>query len=110
MMKKTLLKPPQSGHGATRKTIAIVGGILGLEPGYRRILEENNFLPKIFNQDSAGLVDRIKSTDAIILFTATVSHKMAEKIRKIANLRAIPLINVQRSSISALRRSVGDFS
>ena len=81
-----------------------------MEPEYRRILEEKSLFPKIYNQDSARLVGRIKGTDAIILFTGTVSHKMAEKIRRAAKVGEIPLINVQPSSISALRKSVGALS
>ena len=108
-MKKIPAGPIQADHGRLRRTVAVVGGITGLEPEYRRILEENNLLPKIYNQDSARLVGRIKGTDAIILFTGTVSHKMAEKIRRAARAGEIPLINVQPSSISALRKSVGAF-
>jgi hypothetical protein len=108
-MKKTPTRALENDHGHLRRTIAVVGGITGLEPEYKRILEENNLLPKIYNQDSARLVGRIKGTDAIILFTGTVSHKMAEKIRRAAKVGEIPLINVQPSSISALRKSVGAF-
>jgi hypothetical protein len=108
-MKQTALKSFEDEHGHAKRTIAVVGGILGLESQYRRILEENKFFPKIYNRDSAGLVGKIKGTDAIILFTGTVSHKMADKIRKVATLREIPLITVQPSSISALKKTVGSF-
>ena len=106
-MRHSALRSRENEHGHTRKSIVVVGGILGLEPQYRRILEENNFFPRIFNHDSARLVGKIKRTDAIIIFTGTVSHKMAEKIKKMAALRDIPLITVQPSSISALKKSVG---
>ena len=102
-MKKKPEKRREGGEERSRKSVAVVGGILGLEPEYRRILEQRDLLPRIYNRDSASLIDRIKSTDAIILFTGTVSHKMAEKIRRAAKVGGIPLINLQRSSISALR-------
>ena len=106
-MKDLSTSLPDVDYGRLRRTVAVVGGILSLEPEYRRVLEENNLFPRIYNQDSARLIGRVKSTDAIILFTGTVSHKMAEKIRRAARSSEIPLINVSRSSISALRRSMG---
>jgi len=108
-MEDISIRPREIDRGRLRRTVAVVGGILSLEPEYRRILEESNFLARIYNQDSARLVGRIKGTDAIILFTGTVSHKMAEKIRRAARSSEIPLINVQPSSISALKRSMGVF-
>lgn len=108
-MKKTGLNSLKGEQGQAKRTIAVVGGIVGLEPQYRRVLEENDFFPRIYNRDSAGLAEKIKRINGIILFTGTVSHKMAEKIRKMATLRAIPLITVRPSSISALKKSVGSF-
>jgi hypothetical protein len=107
-MKETTVKSVEDEYGHSRRTVAVVGGIMALEPQYRRVLEESNFFPKIYNQDSARLVGKIKRTHAIILFTGTVSHKMAEKIKRMAALREIPLFTVQPSSISALRRSMGN--
>jgi len=106
-------RPPESYYGRPKRNVAVIGGILSLEPEYRRVLEENNLFPRIYNQDSARLIGRIKGTDAIILFTGTVSHKMAEKIRRAARSGEIPLVNVPRSSVSALKRSMdvlGNFS
>jgi hypothetical protein len=96
----------ENRHSDVQKTVAVIGGILGLEPQYKRILEENNYLPRIFNHDSARLSGKIERTDTIVLFTGTVSHKMAEKVRRVAHLREIPLVTIRRSSISALKQSI----
>lgn len=95
----------QTGPGRSGiRNVTVVGGILTLEPQYRVILEDNKLFPRIYNRDSAGLLGRIITADLIILFTGTVSHKMAEKVRKAAELRRIPLVTIRRSSVSALRR------
>jgi len=81
-----------------------------LQPQYRRVLEERNLDPRIFNQCSAQIWGGLKGADAIILFSGTVSHKMAIKARKVASSRGIPLITVRRSSVSALKRSISGLS
>ena len=92
------------------KSVVVVGGIMGLQPQYRRILEENNLDPRIFNQCSAQIWGGLKGADAIILFSGTASHKMAIKARKAALSRGIPLVTVSRSSVSALKRSLSGLS
>lgn len=88
------------------RTTAIIGGIHRLEPQYRQVVTENDFIPRIFNQHCIGLKERVEQTDVIILFIGTVSHKVARQVRKLANLRAIPLITIRRSSVTALKRAV----
>ena len=88
------------------KTAAVVGGIAGLAPRYRRILEEHNFTSRIWNQDNIGLKRKVEGMDLIILFTATVSHAMAIKARKMAHSCGIPLVIVSPSSVSALKKSI----
>jgi len=92
------------------KSVAVIGGIMALQPQYRRILEESNLHPRIFNQCNLGISGGLKGADAIILFSGTVSHKMAIKARKAAVSCGIPLITVRRSSVSALKRSLSGLS
>jgi hypothetical protein len=89
-----------------QKTVVVIGGILRLEPQYRRVLKENNFIPRIYNRDSPGLKGKVEGTDFIILFTGTVSHKLARKVRKVASVCKIPLIEARPSSLSSLRRTI----
>ena len=88
------------------KTVTVVGGIARLKPQYKRILMENHFVPRIYNEDGSGFREKMDQSDFIILFIGTVSHKAAHKVRKMAKLRAIPLATVTRSSITALRHLV----
>lgn|GEM_PF-6018778 len=91
-----------------QRNVAVVGGILSLEPQYRRILKENNFVPRIYNRNKSNLRVKVAGTDVIFLFIATVSHKMAQEIRKAANGFDIPLVTVSPSSVSALKRSIDE--
>jgi hypothetical protein len=93
-------------HPCESKSVVVVGGIMALQPQYRRVLEEHDLDPRIFNRDTAGIWGRLKGADAIILFSGTISHKMAIKARKTALSFGIPLITVRRSSVSALKRSI----
>jgi len=97
-------------YSSTQKTVAVVGGIIGLEPQYRRVLEEGNFNSRIYNRDNPGIKRKVEGTDFIILFITTVSHSMAAKARKMANAYGIPLVTVRPSSVSALRRSISALS
>ncbi len=97
---------PTEDRYPSQKSVAVVGGIMALQPQYRRVLEENNLCPKIYNQDSTGIRRKVEGADVIILFAGTVSHRMAIKARKTANSFGIPLVTVTRSSISALKKSI----
>ncbi len=101
------MKAAGDRYSIVKRNVAVVGGILGLEPEYRRILEENNLMPRMYNQGRAGLKEKVEGTDMIILFAGTVSHKMAQIVRKVAGTREIPVVTVRPSSVSALKRFVG---
>ncbi len=102
------MRQVENPYPSLQRSVAVVGGIMRLEPQYKRILEENNFLPKICNQDVTGLCGKVEGADFIILFMSTVSHGMAIKAKKTAVSYGIPLVTVPRSSISALRKSIAD--
>lgn len=95
------------GPAFSPRTVTVIGGIRGLEPEYTRILKDNNLIPRIYNRDTTALVEKVEQTDFIILFIATVSHRMAKKVRKAASGHAIPLVAVKPSSLSALKKSMG---
>jgi hypothetical protein len=102
------MKRAKKPYPSFRKSVAVVGGIMTLEPQYKKILKENNFLPKICNQNVNGFWGKVEGADFIILFAGTVSHGMAIKARKTAATCQIPLVTVPRSSIAALKRSIAD--
>lgn len=100
------MKRPKNAYFPFQKSVAVVGGIMTLEPRYRKVLAENNFLPKICNQNAHGFWGKVEGVDFIILFAGTASHGMAIKARKTAANCGIPLVTVPRSSISALKKSI----
>jgi hypothetical protein len=100
------MKTMEERYSTIKRNVAVVGGIMGLEPEYTRILKENNLVPRVYNQGRVGLKEKVEGTDLIILFAGTVSHKMAQIVRKVAGVRQIPIVTVRPSSISALKRSI----
>jgi hypothetical protein len=100
------MKRLKNPHPPFQKSVAVIGGIMTLEPRYKEILENSNFLPKICNQNVNGFWGKVEGVDFIILFAGTVSHGMAIKARKTAASCGIPLVTVPRSSISALKKSI----
>ena len=104
------MRPAESRYPSQQKSVAVVGGIMALQPQYRRVLEENNLRQRIYNQDSTGIRRKVEGADIVILFAGTVSHGMAIKARRTAASCGIPLLTVTRSSISALKKSISYLS
>ncbi len=57
-----------------------------LQSQYKRVLEEGELSPHVFNRDAAGVWGKVGGADVIVLFSGTVSHTMAIKARKTAAL------------------------
>ena len=58
-------------------SVVIVGGHDRMVSQYKKICKEHKCKAKVFTQMSANLSSQIGSPDLVILFTNTVSHKMA---------------------------------
>lgn len=58
-------------------SVVIIGGHDRMVCQYKKICKEYNCKAKVFTQMSANLSSQIGSPDLIVLFTNTVSHKMA---------------------------------
>jgi len=104
------MAPANNQYLPVDRSVAVVGGITTLQPQYRKILEQNNFNPKICNHDAKELWGKVGGAAFIILFAATVSHGMAISARKAAASHGIPLVTVTPSSVSALRRCLSTLS
>ena len=57
-------------------SVVIVGGHDRMVCQYKKICKEYKCKAKVFTQMSANLKDKIGTSDLLILFTNTVSHKM----------------------------------
>ncbi len=83
-------------------SVLILGGHECMEREYKQMLREKGYSTKIYTKMPSGLKKRIGSPDAIVLFTSTISHSMAEMAIRDAKKKKIPVIKVRNSSKDAL--------
>lgn len=86
--------------------VAIIGGVKGIEREYKDIMKNNDLKCKIYNQKCPDFEKKIKNCEACILFTRTVSHKMAVSCSKVCKKNNIKLIRLNSSSINSLKESI----
>lgn len=83
-------------------SIVIIGGHDRMVCQYKKICKEYKCKAKVFTQMSGNLGDQIGSPDLIILFTNTVSHKMARTAVSEAERRNTDIVRCHTSSGNAL--------
>ena len=59
-------------------SVVIIGGNECMERRYKEVCRRHGCDAKVFCKFKGGMKDRIGSTDLMILFTHTVSHKMVQ--------------------------------
>lgn len=85
-------------------SIVVVGGHDRMAREYLNLCKKYKFKAKVFTQMKSGLNENIGNPDCIILLTDIVSHKMAQKAKKEAQRKNIPVINNHNSSLNALEK------
>lgn len=85
-------------------SIVVVGGHDRMAREYLNLCKKYKFKAKVFTQMKSGLNENIGNPDRIILLTDIVSHKMAQKAKKEAQRKNIPVINNHNSSLNALEK------
>lgn len=83
-------------------SVVIVGGHDRMVQQYKKICKEYHCKAKVFTQMSARLSEQIGSPDLLILFTNTISHKMAHCAVSEANKKNTDIIRCHTSSGNAL--------
>lgn len=83
-------------------SIVIIGGHDRMVCQYKKICKEYHCKAKVFTQMSANLSSQIGSPDLIVLFTNTVSHKMARCAISEAEKCNVEIARCHTSSGSAL--------
>ena len=83
-------------------SVVIVGGHDRMVSQYKKICKEHKCKAKVFTQMSANLSSQIGSPDLVILFTNTVSHKMARCAVVEAERANTNIIRCHTSSQAAL--------
>ena len=84
-------------------SVVIIGGNDRMTCQYKEICKAYRCRAKVFTQMPADFRGQIGKPDLMILFTGTVSHKMAGCALKEAARNSTPLARCRSSSASALR-------
>ena len=91
-------------------SLVIVGGHDCMHCRYEALCEKSGHKVKIFNRMPTGFARHIGSADGIIVFTSTVSHKMAETAVREARRKNIRLLRSHSSSAAALTNMLGQLA
>ena len=83
-------------------SVVIVGGHDRMVSQYKKICRAYRCRVKVFTQMSGNLKEMIGSPDLLILFTNTVSHKMARCAVNEAEKRHADIVRCHTSSGTAL--------
>lgn len=84
-------------------SIVIIGGHDRMVGQYKKICKEHKCKAKVFTQMCGNLEQQIGCPDLIILFTNTVSHKMARCAVAEAQRKNTAIVRCHTSSRSALK-------
>ncbi len=90
-------------------SIVIVGGLDRLKRIYEQQGKKLGFKVKVFGRRVPALGKRISRVDGIVVFTSMVSHHILDEVNRCARLNKIPIIRVNTSSVSGLKRCLAEF-
>ncbi len=90
--------------------LAVLGGIKSLEAEYKKILKSNRIKAKVMNTMVPSFDKVIGNVDGVIMFTDTVSHKMALSCSKLCKKREICLIRHHKGSLNSLFKALDTLS
>ena len=83
-------------------SVVIIGGHDRMVCQYKKICKEYQCKAKVFTQMTGSLKDQIGKPDLIVLFTNTVSHKMARCAAAEAGKNNVAIVRCHTSSGNAL--------
>jgi len=82
--------------------VVIIGGNERMVCQYEDICKDHGCKAKVFVKERGNLKKKMGCPDLLILFTNTVSHKMAKSAIGEAKRNKVPIARVHSSSASAL--------
>ncbi|MBE6994462.1 MAG: DUF2325 domain-containing protein [Ruminococcaceae bacterium] len=91
-------------------SVVIVGGNECMECKYKDICKRHGCKAKVFTKMRGNFADQIGSPDLIILFTKTVSHKMAGCAKQAADRFNTTVAHCHSSSSSALEEVLKQYA
>jgi hypothetical protein len=93
----------------TNMSLILVGGHDRMHDAYKGVCSKRGHRVKVYTQLPARFDKMIGNPDGIILFTATVSHKMIHIAVKEAKRKNIPLFRCHNSSATSLTGALEQF-
>ncbi len=91
-------------------TVAILGGLDRLMPNYEKQAKNLGMEVKMFPRRVPNLPQRLQDVSGIVVFTGTISHPLVIEAVKVARNRGIPIERSHTSSISGLKRCLGQIN
>lgn len=88
-------------------SVVIIGGNECMERRYKDLCKAHGYDAKVFCKCESGMASRIGHPDLLILFTHTVSHKMAKCALESAD-SCTRVVRSHSSSMSSLRSILQD--
>ncbi|PID29200.1 MAG: hypothetical protein CR982_03335 [Candidatus Cloacimonadota bacterium] len=86
--------------------IALLGGVKSLERKYKDIMKKHSCKVKLFNKYVPDMEKRMRSVDAVVLFSDTSSHKMVNTSQMMCKRKKIKMLRIKNGSISCLEESI----
>ena len=83
--------------------IALIGGMDRLERHYKSEAEKFGIELKVFNTSAAGIASKVKTADAVVIFTNKVSHRARKEVMSMVRSRNIPVYQYHSCGICTLR-------
>lgn len=90
-------------------SVVIVGGNDRMHSQYKNVCTGHNCKVKVFTQMPGNFKNQIGSPDLLILFTNTVSHKMASCAIQEASKNNVTVERCHSSSSSALKKILAQY-
>lgn len=87
-------------------SIVVIGGNERMESCYKSIAKSFGYKSKIYTKMCRKMSKSIGRPDAIIIFTSTVSHKMAMKAEEEAKKQNIPILRSHSSGKIAFENCI----
>lgn len=90
-------------------SVVIVGGNECMEGQYCEICKRCGCKAKVFTKENGTMKKKLGCPELLILFTQTVSHKMAISAVQEAKRNNIPIARIHSSSATALKNALSQY-
>lgn len=83
--------------------VSLVGGLDHLEPHYRNEAKKAGHELRVFLQYESGMESKLRSTEALVLFTSMVSHSARNLALQTAKSGGMTIVQSHSSGVAAFR-------